>query len=108
LRIGLIKDTVREISGLTPSARASFKAAVDALFNSGDGGHGGDDKPEPTPEPPQPNLKGQSTELCCQWEDCPAESLLGQSVKIACLLEYPQEPTTNNKVGESSEVAEKT
>lgn len=109
----VVQKTLGKVSALTPDALATLKSAVFALLNSGDNDDGSGNQPiTPAPQPnlggkpgldgssspltkpdfclledcPVESLQGQSVEVACLLEDCPAESLLGQSVKIACLL----------------------
>ena len=43
----------------------------------------------PAPQPDELELKGQSSELACLFEDCPKSSLQGQAVEVSCW--YPGE-----------------
>jgi len=86
-----LTSAVQKVSALAPDAIATLKSAVFALFNSGDDGNQPiTPAPQPQPDLGQPGLDGSSSPLTeppyCLLEDCPSESLLGQSVKIACLL----------------------
>jgi len=103
--IQALQTALQKVSALAPGALAALRQTVLNLFNGG--GDASDDGNQPTPPAPQPDLNGQSTEPCCYSEDCPSESLLGQSVEVECLIDHPQEPSANNEVGEGSEVVEK-
>jgi len=84
--IQAVQDAVKKIAGLAPDALGNLKAAVFALFNSCDASRDGGQSITPTQEP---ELDGQSTQLCCPLEDAPIESLQGQSVEVACLIGHP-------------------